>query len=302
MNDERAKDRASGAGGSQFFARIGKGLVWFSSMAASLGRAVDEWCAEYGPLLEAMPAAIREVIRADTESLHTHGWYIDEGMPLAVIREVAEAFSTSAEQGNQLAIEFMRTRVDDIENKLRKMWSRRDSVLSQAFDAHRAGAYAVSIPVFLAQAEGLAVEFFEPDPPDRVTLYGTSREKFAASAKQLLEKHREQLLDDLIAEYRELGLDEPTLDHGERMPYAVDIGDFLLALLDSLVRATPLNANSSERGKAPKLKHALNRNLVLHGVDLDYGNEANSLRAISHLSYIDFVIESFQDEEPRTRS
>ena len=64
---------------------------------------------------------------------------------------------------------------------------------------------------------------------------------------------------------------------------------FDTVLLLPLQKSLPIWQSRAERGEA---FHALNRHQVLHGESLDYGTEENSLKAISLLSYLSWVLRS----------
>lgn len=59
------------------------------------------------------------------------------------------------------------------------------------------------------------------------------------------------------------------------------------ALLSPLATALPIGKTESERSDS---FNALNRHTVLHGESLDYGTKANSLKAISLLNYVSYVL------------
>ncbi len=63
---------------------------------------------------------------------------------------------------------------------------------------------------------------------------------------------------------------------------AIATDTLMAAFLSPLARIIPLNASQKERQGSK----ALNRHTVLHGESLDYGTKANSLRAVSLLSYV----------------
>ena len=54
--------------------------------------------------------------------------------------------------------EFFRSRVDEISNSLYSQYPHRQHILKAAFGAHDRGDYAVSVPLFLIQADGICYE------------------------------------------------------------------------------------------------------------------------------------------------
>ncbi len=67
------------------------------------------------------------------------------------------------------------------------------------------------------------------------------------------------------------------------------------ALLQSLAQRLPISASKQERDDD---FNELNRHMVLHGVSLDYGTEVNSLKAISLINYVSWVL-TLEDEKPK---
>ncbi|TXK71904.1 hypothetical protein [Mesonia sp. K4-1] len=67
----------------------------------------------------------------------------------------------------------------------------------------------------------------------------------------------------------------------------IKYSDFLLS---------PINKKATINGWEKELHNfpvRLNRHEIIHGVDVNYGNELNSLKLISTLSYIDFIVSHF---------
>lgn len=75
----------------------------------------------------------------------------------------------------------------------------------------------------------------------------------------------------------------------------IDSQDALESLFASAL-ATPsqVNATKDERGQDFS---GLNRHLVLHGIDVGYGSEENSLKALSLVNYVSFALRRRKDEE-----
>lgn len=63
---------------------------------------------------------------------------------------------------------------------------------------------------------------------------------------------------------------------------------FMTAFLSPLSKTLPINASQGERPQGTDL---LNRHAVLHGESLNYGTQANSLKAISLINYMADVLE-----------
>ena len=108
---------------------------------AKLRTVVQEW-----------PKRHREAII----TLANHGWYLHPDMPITAPSEFARTLDQgNIEEGIQVLTEYFREKLDAIEERLEERCPRRAHILHEAFDAHREGKYNLSIPVFLAQADGI---------------------------------------------------------------------------------------------------------------------------------------------------
>ncbi len=61
-------------------------------------------------------------------------------------------------------------------------------------------------------------------------------------------------------------------------------------LLSPVKNKGVVNGCEQELYKSPV---KLNRHAIIHGKDVNYGNEINSLKLISMLSYIDYILTQF---------
>jgi hypothetical protein len=92
--------------------------------------------------------------------LAQNGWFTSlRRTDHAAIYPIAHLFRTGnfAEGHKQMCAHFSRIR-QDIEDDLTKRFPERQRILQKAFQAHDAGDYELSVPVFLAQADGIPKE------------------------------------------------------------------------------------------------------------------------------------------------
>lgn len=87
------------------------------------------------------------------------------------------------------------------------------------------------------------------------------------------------------------------LKHNKKPQTAIYVAQFAsnnfrAALLSPVAEALPIGASESER---PQGFADLNRHTVLHGESLDYGSKTNSLKAISLLNYVVYVLRQDRD-------
>lgn len=196
-----------------------------------------------------LPPKIQEALLL----LAQHGWYLDFNMPLPSLWEIKKAISCGeVKEVEEALVEYFESQLDEVEKSFGANFPHRSHIISSAIKAHRNGEYYLSIPVFLAQTDGICKEvvdqylFVKKDRKPRTAIYV------------------EQVAADT----------------------------YKAALLSPLAASTPISASEHEREEDFNL---LNRHMVLHGESLDYGNKANSLKAISLINYVSQALETDAD-------
>jgi len=187
-------------------------------------------------------------------TLAMNGWFIyGFRTPSQAIYPIASLFETSrVNEGNQAMCRHFNNVAPDIEADLTKRFSKRAVILKRAFEAHKAANYELSVPVLLAQADGIARDTFGKNIP-RFSIYTRSK-----SRKKKIKKTIDKFAGEAL-----LGSD----------------------IIDVLLIKMPLNASE---GDAELIKGVLSRNQILHGADTDYATLTNSCRAISWLDYVSY--------------
>ena len=88
-----------------------------------------------------------------------HGWHPTADMALAQIgllaRELDDPEDERVASARQVFINKFRAEAENIEQRLVRSFPTRSSIISDAFQAHRGEEYNLSVPVFLAQADGI---------------------------------------------------------------------------------------------------------------------------------------------------
>ena len=181
------------------------------------------------------------------------GWYLDPKLPVTAPEQLLKALREDEDGSVAEAIEdYFEERVDQIEQALVLSFPGREAVLRDAFEAHRTAKYNLSVPVFLAQADGMWWDRF------RLSLFaGRDRQRVASS-----EMPSDNSFDGAMAEV------------------------FRAAIPLWLPR------NQREEGF-----DEFNRHQVMHGESARYGTRTNSLKAISFLAFLQFLLKSVDDEE-----
>lgn len=89
-------------------------------------------------------------------TLAEQGWYVDFDMPITGIFELKELFLDRHEsEAESELIVYFENRLEKIEEIISKQFHHRSHIVSSAFKAHKMDEYYLSIPVFLAQVDGI---------------------------------------------------------------------------------------------------------------------------------------------------
>ena len=182
----------------------------------------------------------RQEEREALENFAELGWYPDPAMPWDFPTTIAKFESNDVDVEEAIS-DYFRQRANAIEEELESSYPRRNDILCDAFQAHREKKFNLSIPVFLAQADGMW------------------RDKF----------------DDSVFTGKGRA-------HVARLPDS-PIADWLTIFRSSI----PLWESESRRDSSFS---GFNRHQILHGEIVNYGTEVNSLKAISFLSCLCWIL------------
>ena len=99
-----------------------------------------------------LPPRMREALLV----LARHGWYFDDGMDFTTLWELRDALLNGdiGVAESQLC-QYFEARVDSIESHAVGAFPERSHLIRSALTAHRDGSYDLSIPVLLAQIDGI---------------------------------------------------------------------------------------------------------------------------------------------------
>jgi len=175
------------------------------------------------------------------------GWYIDKDMPINDVRKIASIF----EQGNielaeEALIEYFKNNIHKIRNDITSIFKDRKIPIEQALDAHCNGLYFLSIPVFLAQVDGISQEitgygFFDKKngEPKTKQIYDDCSD-FQVIKKAYLSPLAKVTSYNISEKERcenFLGLNRHMVLHGESFDYGTEINSYKsLSLLLYLAR------------------------------------------------------------------
>lgn len=102
--------------------------------------------------LEEQPEEDRESL---TQLAVQTGWFFGPRMPVGIITWLGKASKEAPSEVDQIMSGLVQENLDHTEVHLSEAYPNRSHLLMEAFWAHRSGNYALSIPVLLAQADGI---------------------------------------------------------------------------------------------------------------------------------------------------
>lgn len=200
------------------------------------------------PLTKTLAKRFSITLSERYQLLATEGWFCDIG-------ETEEEYSTfmkkvffyhDISELSDAFKEYHYSHLDLIEQRLLRMYPERNRFITEAFDAHRTGKYLFSIPIFLSLADG-------------ITYLKTGEAcLFSSSDKQ------------------------PKIKQTQFMKNLIDESLLLEAMLSAVTNFSAINKPE----RMDDNRFFLNRHTILHGKNLDYDTEMNSLKVISLLNYL----------------
>jgi len=187
------------------------------------------------------------------KTLAMNGWFIyGYRVQSTAIYPIASLFEADRiDEGNQAMCWQFNNILSNIEADLIECFPKRALILKKAFAAHKVGDYELSIPVLLAQADGIARDTIGKSIP-KFSIYSEHKSKPAIEA--------------FIDEFANVAL----------------LGSDILEVASIKM---PLNVSE---GDAMLIGEVLNRHQILHGANTDYATLTNSCRAISWLDYVSY--------------
>lgn len=246
----KRRDRAasSGADLSAITNKIHEALVQFAAAASEgLGKASRD--------LASFPVEVQVKLLA----LMQAGWAIDPDKPILFVRLAQGEFGDGHTTEAWVAGHF-ESRLDEIQSALANRHPERAVILLDAFDAHRRGLYTLSVPVLLAQADGIVGDRYE-----RKQLFSKSQQHGLASQingmdpGQLSTMWTEILSGDaeVSSNVRDLpvgfsGLNRHSVLHGTDLEYGTKENSLkavsMLYMASHLVATNP-KSESADQGK-----------------------------------------------------
>lgn len=207
--------------------------------------------------LEALPERSKVAMQHAAD----RGWFFGWNGSLQDVMGLVDSIDgLEASELDDILAQYHRDNLDAFSAALMSCYPLRAEAVAAAVDAHKSGSrsgYLLSVPVLLAQADGILSEVTDTE-----------------SALQRAKKSKDQLR---ASEWLKGRLADS--------PDSLDLLGPILSL-----HANDLFKSSSQRSKAGDADggvfNALNRHQVMHGVVSDYGTELNSLKAFSFVVFV----------------
>lgn len=190
-----------------------------------------------------------------------HGWFLVASMPPTFAFEVAHALSEQRiGDADALMCKLAEEDLDLVLAEVARVFPNRAPIVSKALLAHRNGDYELSVPVLLAQADGMAKDKLQAG------LYDKERDSRNAPARPKLRTPVENALDKLTWH--------------EKFVYG--------SVVEPLRHLWTLSASA---GQLPTDRPVLNRHAILHGESTDYAVRKVSCQAVCVTSYVALALD-----------
>lgn len=237
---------------------LGKEIL--SLLDAARPRIEEMWEAA-APVAEAL-ATFPKRLESSLLVMADYGWFLVASMPPTSAFEVAHTLSEQRiADADALMCQHAEQDLDFVLAELARAFPHRERIVCKALKAHSDGDYELSVPVLLAQADGMAKDKL------RTGLYDKERDSRNTPARPKLRTPIENALDKL--------------PWHEKVVYA--------SVVEPLRHLWPLSASA---GQFPTDRPVLNRHAVLHGESTDYAVKKVSCQAVCVASYVALALDA----------
>jgi hypothetical protein len=195
---------------------------------------------------------ISEHLKKTPESLTllaNYGWYLNFDSGINLPNKLGQLIQEDKiEDVDEYLIEYYNENVDRMFNDLSNHFPERKEIFIQILASHKQKQYYLAIPCILAQIDGICFD-------------STTRKFFIKEKKNKDFK----FLPEIAEEFANI---------------SSSVAD---AFSRPIFYQTPISSHESKLDNFPV---QLNRHLIMHGLDKNYGNEKNSLKCMSLLFYL----------------
>lgn len=181
--------------------------------------------------------------------LSKYGWYLDFGSELYLPNQLGSLIKEDeVDKVDEILIEYYTENLDEILINLSAKYPDRKEIFQQIISGHKEQKYYLTIPCILTQVDGICFDI-------------TTKKYFITEKKDKKFKY----LPEVATEFANIS------------------GSISEAFSMPILNQTTINSHES---KVEKFPVKLNRHLIMHGVDKEFGTEKNSLKCLSLLVYL----------------
>lgn len=181
--------------------------------------------------------------------LSEYGWYLNFESKLYLANQLGNLLKENkVDEVDQFLMEYYTENLDRILENFSTKYPDRKEIFAQIFAAHKENKYFLSITSILTQIDGIC--------------FDTTTKKYFVTEKR---DKKFKYLPEVATEFVNLS------------------GSISEAFSMPILNQTAINSHESKIGDFPV---KLNRHLIMHGVDKEYGTEKNSLKCLSLLVYL----------------
>jgi len=188
--------------------------------------------------------------------LAPRGWFIGGTLNTIQYKALMDAINKNNESDiENFLIQHVRSIAKDTASTVYAKWPQRQAILADAFDAHSKELYTLSIPVMLAQADGIAFDILG------AYLFTGCEGNIKIKVEKIIK---------------------------EKFQYRSLAKSFLELFTNDIGVGLSTKKRNQQKTKGISVS-PLNRHGVLHGLDCDYPKEYNSLRAIALIDFLNWT-------------
>lgn len=181
--------------------------------------------------------------------LSKYGWYLDFSSELYLPNQLGSLLKEDeVDKVDEILIEYYTENLDEILVNLSTKYPDRKEIFHQIISGHKEQKYYLTIPCILTQVDGICFDI-------------TTKKYFITEKKDKKFKY----LPEVATEFANIS------------------GSISEAFSMPILNQTTINSHES---KVEKFPVKLNRHLIMHGVDKEFGTEKNSLKCLSLLVYL----------------
>ena len=191
--------------------------------------------------------------------LGNRGWFVPMILKVDSLLAVDEIIDRhNQEEIDSIMCSTIQANIKDIKNVINETSPRRKKLLESAFTAHDRQEYNLSVPVFLAQTDGickekLGVEFFRKRQNKPLTAEIIESYSLGPFTMALLQPFRTNLsisLSEYERNNKDISINRHQVLHGEVVDYGTKVNSFKCISLLGYIASVLCNINKKKRIKA----------------------------------------------------